>query len=243
MRLAVLFLLPSLFSAHAVDFSHEIVPILREHCAECHAGDKKKGGFSFNNRKALLEGSENGEVIKNGRFIEVMLSTDSDEQMPPKGKRVPPEKIALLKQWIAEGMKWEDGFAFKKPAYEPPFLPRKVVLPQSGAAHPIDRLLKKDLPEASDAAFLRRASLDLIGLLPTAEEMAAFEKNPDRVKLVDSLLKRDMDYTEHWLTFWNDLLRNDYGGTGFITGGRKQISNWLYRALIENKPFDQFVRS
>jgi hypothetical protein len=62
------------------------------------------------------------------------------------------------------------------------------------------------------------------------------------VKLVESLLRRDMDYTEHWLTFWNDLLRNDYGGTGFITGGRKQISNWLYRALIENKPFDQFVR-
>jgi hypothetical protein len=243
MRLLPVLLLTSHLSlSHAVDFSHEIVPILREHCAECHAGDKKKGGFSFNDRKALLEGSENGEVIKSGRFIEVMLSTDSDEQMPPKGKRVPPEKIALLKQWIAEGMKWEDGFAFKKPAYEPPFLPRKVVLPQSGAAHPIDRLLKKDLPKASDAAFLRRAHLDLIGLLPTAEEMAAFEKNPDRTKLVEALLKRDMDYTEHWLTFWNDLLRNDYGGTGFITGGRKQISNWLYRALIENKPFDQFVR-
>jgi hypothetical protein len=61
-------------------------------------------------------------------------------------------------------------------------------------------------------------------------------------RLVEALLKRDIDYTEHWLTFWNDLLRNDYGGTGFITGGRKQISNWLYHALITNLPFDQFVR-
>lgn len=243
MRLLPVLLLTSQLSlAYAVDFSHEIVPILREHCAECHAGDKKKGGFSFNDRKALLEGSENGDVIKNGRFIEVMLSTDSDEQMPPKGKRVPPEKIALLKAWVAAGVPWEDGFAFKKPAYEPPFLPRKVALPESKHAHPIDRLLNKELPKVSDAAFLRRAHLDLIGLLPTAEELAAFEKNPDRAKLVESLLRRDMDYTEHWLTFWNDLLRNDYGGTGFITGGRKQISNWLYRALIENKPFDQFVR-
>jgi hypothetical protein len=159
----------------AVDFSHEIVPILREHCAECHAGDKKKGGFSFNDRKALLEGSENGEVVKSGRFIEVMLSKDPDEQMPPKGKRVPPEKIALLKQWIAEGTKWEEGFAFKKPAYEPPFLPRKVAVPVTKHGHPIDSLLKpidldKKLPKASDAAFLRRAHLDLIGLLPTAEE-------------------------------------------------------------------------
>jgi hypothetical protein len=61
MRLSFLFLLATISSAHAaVDFSHQIVPILREHCAECHAGDKKKGGFSFNDRKALLEGSENG---------------------------------------------------------------------------------------------------------------------------------------------------------------------------------------
>ncbi|MBK8090569.1 MAG: DUF1553 domain-containing protein [Verrucomicrobiaceae bacterium] len=241
MRLLPALLLITPF-AHAVDFSHQIVPILREHCAECHAGDKKKGGFSFNDRKSLLEGSENGDVIKNGRLIEVMLSSDPDEQMPPKGKRVPTDKIALLKQWIAEGTAWEEGFAFQKPAYEPPLLPRKVKLPDSKHAHPIDRILNKDLPQVSDAAFLRRAHLDLIGLLPTAEELAAFEKAPDRAKLVTALLARDMDYAEHWLTFWNDLLRNDYGGTGFITGGRKQISNWLYQALVNNMPFDRFVR-
>ncbi|MEX2026644.1 MAG: DUF1549 domain-containing protein, partial [Pirellulaceae bacterium] len=50
------------------------------------------------------------------------------------------------------------------------------------------------------------------------------------------------EYAEHWLTFWNDLLRNDYAGTGFITGGRKQISKWLYEALVANKPYDQFAR-
>ncbi|MFO1481721.1 MAG: DUF1553 domain-containing protein [Verrucomicrobiaceae bacterium] len=247
--LPVLLVITNLSLAHAVDFSHEIVPILREHCTECHAGDKKKGGFSFNDRESLMEGSENGPVIENGRLIEVMLSKDPDEQMPPKGKRVPPEKIALLKQWIADGAKWEEGFAFKKPAYEPSLLPRKVTLPESKQAHPIDRILErylvqKKLPQPAklgDAAFLRRASLDLIGLLPTPEELAAFEKKPDRAKLVQSLLARDMDYAEHWLTFWNDLLRNDYGGTGFITGGRKQISNWLYQALVTNMPFDQFV--
>ena len=42
--------------------------------------------------------------------------------------------------------------------------------------------------------------------------------------------------------FWNDLLRNDYTGTGFITGGRRQITGWLHQSLVENKPFDQFVR-
>jgi hypothetical protein len=153
MRLSILFLLASILSARAaVDFSHQIVPILREHCAECHAGDKKKGGFSFNDRKALLEGSENGPVVAAGkagmsRMIEVILSTDSDEQMPPKGKRVPADQIALLKAWIDSGIAWEEGFAFKKPAYEPPLKPRSPALPAAvdGRTHPIDRILDAHL--------------------------------------------------------------------------------------------------
>ena len=52
----------------------------------------------------------------------------------------------------------------------------------------------------------------------------------------------DLAYAEHWLTFWNDLLRNTYTGTGFITGGRKRVTPWLYRSLVDNKPYDQFVR-
>ena len=63
-----------------------------------------------------------------------------------------------------------------------------------------------------------------------------------RARLVESLLANDIAYAEHWLTFWNDLLRNDYSGTGFITGGRTQITKWLYRALADNKPYDQFAR-
>jgi hypothetical protein len=261
MRLSFLFLLTSILPARsAVDFSHQIVPILREHCAECHAGDKKKGGFSFNDRSSLMEGGEDGVVVVNGKsaesvMIKAILSTDPDEQMPPKGKRVPAGQIALLKQWIDEGLAWEEGFAFKKPAYEPTLKPRMPVLPAAvdGRSNPIDRILdhylaEKKLPRPAaidDATFVRRAFLDLIGLLPSPKDLETFAKDTSadkRTHLIESLLKRDMDYTEHWLTFWNDLLRNDYGGTGFVTGGRKQISNWLYHALITNMPFDQFVR-
>lgn len=261
MRLSFFFLLTSILPARsAVDFSHQIVPILREHCAECHAGDKKKGGFSFNDRDSLIEGGEDGTVVVSGKgaesaMIKAILSADPDEQMPPKGKRVPAEQVALLKQWIDEGLAWEEGFAFKKPAYEPPLKPRMPVLPAAvdGRSNPLDRILdqslaQKKLPRPAaidDATFVRRAYLDLIGLLPSAKDLEAFAQDTSadkRARLIDSLLKRDIDYTEHWLTFWNDLLRNDYGGTGFITGGRKQISNWLYHALITNMPFDQFVR-
>ena len=81
--------------------------------------------------------------------------------------------------------------------------------------------------------------------MPTPEQRAEFLKDdrPDkRALLVRRLLDDDIAYAEHWLTFWNDLLRNDYTGTGFITGGRKQITGWLYESLVSNKPYDQFVR-
>jgi hypothetical protein len=60
--------------------------------------------------------------------------------------------------------------------------------------------------------------------------------------IVRELLADDVAYADHWLTFWNDLLRNDYTGTGFITGGRRQITTWLHRSLVANVPFDRFVR-
>ena len=254
------FLLLTTLTARAVDFSHEIVPLLKKHCAECHAGDKKKGGFSFNTRASLMEGSENGPVISKGaaeksQLMKVILSTDPDDQMPPKGERLSATEIALLKNWIAEDLPWEQGFAFKKPAYEPPLKPRRPVLPAAvnGRTNPIDRILDKYLADhhlqtpapIDDATFARRLHLDLTGLLPEPTALQKFltDKSPDkRTRLIRALLGDDLAYTEHWLTFWNDLLRNDYGGTGFITGGRKQISKWLYDALITNKPADQMAR-
>lgn len=244
----------------AVDFAHQIVPVLRKHCAECHMGDKKKGGFSMNDRGSLMTGSENGSVVDlktphESLLLKVLTTEDEDTRMPPKGAGLSSEEVVLVRQWLAEGLPWQDGFAFKKPAYEPPLKPRQVTLPRSaeGLENPVDRLAgayfaKQGLPwpePLTDEAFFRRASLDLVGLLPTPEELAKFRQDAapgKRARLVRALLAREVDYAEHWLTFWNDLLRNDYGGTGFITGGRKQISKWLYESLVNNKKYDQMAR-
>ncbi|HEY1376539.1 MAG TPA: DUF1553 domain-containing protein, partial [Gemmataceae bacterium] len=81
--------------------------------------------------------------------------------------------------------------------------------------------------------------------LPTPQQLDGFHKDaaPDkRQRLIKQLLADDRGYAEHWLTFWNDLLRNDYAGTGYIDGGRKAITAWLYPALLDDKPYDQFVR-
>ena len=246
--------------AAPVDFAHEVVPILRKHCSECHTGDKKKGGLSMNTRATLLEGGENGVVVVPGqaqksKILEVIVSADPDIRMPPKGERLSPAEVTTLRSWVAQGAVWTDGFAFKQPAYEPPLRPRQPVLPavKAGRAHPIDRVLDGWLTDkgaptpalADDATFLRRVSLDLVGILPSAEEVQAFaaDRRPDkRTLLVRSLLARNVDYADHWMAFWNDLLRNDYAGTGYIDGGRKQITNWLYVSLLSNKPYDQFTR-
>ncbi len=247
-------------SAAPVDFSHQIVPILREHCVECHAGDKMKGGFSMNDRESFLRGGENGPVvdlkdIAKSTLLEVIVSTDPEKQMPPKGKRVSADEASLLKSWVEGGLNWEPGFAFKKKGYEPPLKPRKVELPPivEGRTNPVDRIMdahfaknKVTRPQPlTDAAFMRRVSLDLVGLLPEPEALLKFvdDKSPDkRAKLVNALLGNDIAYADHWLTFWNDLLRNDYTGTGFITNGRKQITKWLYQSLLTNKHYDEFAR-
>ena len=240
-----------------VDFAHKIVPVLKAHCSECHGGEESEGGFSINTRRLFLDGDNAvpGKAAES-YFLELIEETDPDTMMPPKMKpRVPPAEIELLKRWVDEGMVWEPGYTFGEPAYEPPLHPRRPELPAAadGRTNPIDRIIDHYLVDGGherpepidDATFLRRVSLDLVGLLPTPNESRAFfaDTAPDkRTRLVDDLLASEISYADHWLTFWNDLLRNDYDGTGFITKGRTQISVWLYESLLGNKPFDTMVR-
>lgn len=244
-------------AAGEIDFAHEVAPILRKHCVECHGGENAKGGFSINTRELFLddESATPGEADQS-LFIKLIRSTDPEEQMPPEKKsRLSPAEIEKLEKWVNAGMPWDAGFSFTRKTYEPPLKPRRPELPPivDGRANPVDRILdawlaERGLPRPApidDAQFLRRASLDLIGLPPTPEELDAFLADRDpakRAKALRRLLDDEIGYADHWLTFWNDLLRNDYTGTGFITGGRKQISEWLYAALTANMPFDQFVR-
>jgi hypothetical protein len=97
-----------------------------------------------------------------------------------------------------------------------------------------------------DAPFARRAWLDIQGLLPPPQELQAFlaDRAADkRSKLVDRLLADNDKYAEHWISFWNDLLRNDEGVNYHSeTASRKSITNWLLGALKSNLPYDEFVR-
>ncbi|MEY3459070.1 MAG: hypothetical protein RL215_2227, partial [Planctomycetota bacterium] len=239
------------------DFAHAVLPVLKKHCVPCHGGREARGSFSLNTRELLVDsGYVTPGQPDDSRILERILSNDPGEQMPPPDQpRLSTAEIDVLRQWIQDGLEWEPGFSFAPLAWEPPLRPRKPELPTpvNGRDNPIDRILDNqrlkagltELPIVSDEVFLRRAYLDLTGLLPTPEQRQSFLENPapDRRSLLISQLVSDpIVWADHWLTFFNDLLRNDYSGTGFITGGRQQISGWLYEALLANKPFDQFAR-
>jgi hypothetical protein len=247
---------PCLAQPPKVDFAHDVVPLIKSRCAECHTGGKYKGSFSLDTREDVLK----KKAVVPGKSAESELirrvtSKDPDERMPAKGEPLTTKQINLLKAWIDQGFVWDEGFSFRAGTYVVPLKPRRPALPpaRDGRDHPIDRILdsyfanNKVEPSAplGDAAFVRRVYLDLIGFLPTPEEISAFEKDAasdKREHLTRRLLDEKRSYADHWLTFWNDLLRNDYAGTGYIDGGRTQITAWLYSSLVDNKPYDQFVR-
>ncbi len=256
---SILLMLFVLLPVHAVDFAKDIKPLLKNTCSRCHSGEKRKGGFSIDSRESFLKGGETGPVVVAGKganslLIQRVTSLDPNERMPAKGKPLTTEQIGLLRDWIDQELTWPEGFSFAK-WRRAPMTPRKVELPPGDATeNPIDRLVRAywnrhkapvELKSADDRTFARRVWLDLVGTLPPPAMLEAFvrARAPDkRTHLVDQLLADKPAYTAHWLTFWSDRLRNAYQGTGYIDGGRKQITQWLYDALHSNMPYDQFVR-
>jgi mono/diheme cytochrome c family protein len=244
-------------AADTIDFKRDIQPVIEKSCVKCHGRGRNKGGFVFETRDTLLKGGDSGPAVIAGNsaeslLIELVSGLDPDNVMPAKGTKLTLHEVGLMRAWIDQGLKWDSAITFaKKPAVN--LQPRKPELPKGNAkANPVDRLLAPYFKEhnvraskpVDDRVFARRAYLDTIGLLPTALELNRFVENRSSNKrelLVHELLGRENDYPQHWMTFWNDMLRNDYRGAGYIDGGRKQITGWLYSALATNMPFDQFV--
>ncbi|HXJ60666.1 MAG TPA: DUF1549 domain-containing protein [Verrucomicrobiae bacterium] len=245
-------------AAAPVDFARDIKPIFEASCIKCHGRGKNKGGFRLDTRDTFLKGGDSGAVAVAGHSAESHLiglvsGLDPDGVMPVKGSKLTAAQVGLLRAWIDQGMPWAQSVTFAKPA--PLNLrPRQATLPPAarGSSHPIDRLLVPYFAEhkiksgelVEDRLYVRRVYLDLLGVLPRVRELEEFARDrraDKRERLASRLLEDHRRYAENWLTFWNDLLRNDYRGTGYIDGGREQISTWLYAALYTNMPYDRFV--
>lgn len=236
-----------------VDFAHQVLPVLQARCTECHSNGVFQGGLSLETRSDLLE---SGAVEPGSRDASEIwsrvTSDDPDLRMPPEGEPLADDEIEAIGRWIDGGLDWPEELSLGKRRIARPLQLGPGPLENNGA-HPIDTLIEAYLREQQidytaaldDRGFIRRVKMDLLGLLPTPDEVAGFVENDDpekHKKLVDEFLARDRDYADHWMSFWNDLLRNDYAGTGYIDGGRQQITAWLHRSLRENKRYDQFAR-
>ncbi|MEZ5304212.1 MAG: DUF1549 and DUF1553 domain-containing protein [Verrucomicrobiales bacterium] len=170
--------------------------------------------------------------------------------MPPPSfnKKVTPEELAVLKQWINEGAKWEDHWAFV-----PPQRPAEPDAGDGWAKTPVDRFIaakQRDAglapsPPADPHTLIRRVYLDLIGLPPTPAQADAFAADPSDAAYaatVDRLLQSER-YGERWARRWLDLAR--YADTNGYEKDRDRsiwpYRDWVIRALNDDMPFDQFT--
>ncbi len=246
--------------AARIDFERQVQPIIARRCLECHSQDKRKGGLSLATYGDALDGGRNGPSIRPGNSARSLLihrvTGAVEPQMPKDEDPLTAAELAVLRRWIDQGARatassapapqpWEAPLALTRPAIPPVLWP--------AWASPLDRLVAKYLaaqkvapPTAvSDAVFARRVYLDVWGLLPTPEQLEAFVADPapgKRAALVATLLADNDKYAEHWMSFWNDVLRNEDGVTYFSeTAGRKSITDWLFPALKANVRYDEFV--
>ena len=237
-----------------IDFNRDIRPILSENCFACHGRDAthRKADLRLDVRDSALEA---GAIVpgdtEGSTLVERVMSAEPSERMPPpKSHRVlTADQKAMLKQWIAEGAKYQAHWAFVVPVRPvPPEVARR-----SGVSNAIDRFVLARLksaglepsPEADRATLIRRLSLDLLGLPPSAEEVEAFvaDRNPKAYEnLVEHLLKSP-HYGERLALDWLDAAR--YADTnGFsIDGGRHAWlwRDWVIQAFNDNKPYDRFL--
>jgi len=234
--------------------------ILAHNCYSCHNATKTKGGLRLDKKEFIFKGGEDGPILVPGNpeksdiIRRIKLPAGHDDAMPTKGKRLSKEDIAMLEYWIQQGAPWPSGpekSLYRVAALEPrmPALPKAT----AGLNQPIDLFVNEYFKKhkiswqksVDDKTYIRRVYLDVTGLIPSPESISAFVKDTKpnkREALVDNLLANNEGYAQHWLTFWNDALRNDYTGTGYITNGRFGITKWLYGSLKTNKPYDKFVK-
>ncbi len=250
----------------AVSFESEVKPIFEKHCVECHGPKKQKSDFRLDDREVALHGGEShAPNILPGKpaespLLKFVTTADRDTRMPPKGERLNPAEVDKLKRWIAEGAVWPESASLKKtdPLDWWSLKPlAKPDLPSGDAAHPIDRFVSAKLQEkhlqpsatADARTILRRLNYDLIGLPPTADELAAFEKDaaqdlPAAIGRAADRLLASPRYGERWGRHWLDVVH--YGDTHGYDKDKLRPNAWPYRdyvirSLNDDKPYGRFV--
>lgn len=263
LSLANLTIFLSLFTSHAdeeLSFNEHIRPIFINKCTKCHGGVKADGDLSLIYRaEALGKGKSGKTVIVPGKPEESELyrritTDDIDDKMPLQTGAhaedpLNPEQVELIKKWIEQGAKWEEHWAYLKPTIATKPELKHGDWPATGIdPYILARLEENGLTptqEAPKEQWLRRVSLDLIGLPPTPEELAAFQQDnsPQAYEKVVNRLLASPHYGERWAAMWMDLAR--YADSqGYEKDKGRTIwpyRNYVIKAFNEDKPYHEFL--
>ncbi len=258
--------------ADAAYFEKQVLPVLQQRCFECHSHTGKiKGGLALDSKSGWQTGGDHGPAVIAGKpgaslILEAVRYTNPDMEMPPKG-RLPAHEVKILEDWIAmgapdprntsparagAGVDLEAGrrhWAFQPVRHPVPPAVKNTAWPLND----VDRFILAaqesaglaPAPDAKPHTWLRRVHLDLTGLPPSPEEIAAFERRPSAPAAVVDRLLASPAFGERWARHWLDL-----------TGYADQIGTsnnvfaehaWRYRdyvthAFNTDKPFHDFIR-
>ena len=256
--------------ADDVTFERDIAPLLVRRCAGCHNDSQPSGGLSVLRREALAAGGDSGEpaIAPSKPGDSPLLARVVAGEMPPKGPPVPAEEQATLRAWISAGATWPTDRVLSPFEWtsstragrdwwslQAPLRPTVPTIKRADRVRtPIDafiiaRLEQDELqlnPDADRAMLLRRASLDLLGLPPTPEEVDAFVNDPanDAYERVVERLLASPRYGERWARHWLDVVR--FGeSNGYETNTARPNAwpyrDWVIRALNEDMPYPRFI--
>ncbi len=250
-------------------FETRVRPVLAKACFGCHA-DAAVAGVQLDTREHALKVLKPGDPDAS-KLIQAIRYTGKI-RMPPTGK-LKDEEIAAIEAWVKAGAVWPEGlkpistkpapyiitqqqrdfWAFRPVVNSPVPAVQNAKWPQTE----IDRFILaklesnnlKPVAAADRRTLLRRASLDLIGLPPTSEEIAAFEndKSPAAfAKQVDRLLSSPQ-YGERWGRFWLDIAR--YSDSKFSSEREEpypaafRYRDWVINAINSDMPYNTFVKA
>jgi hypothetical protein len=237
-----------------VDFFLDIQPILTEQCVRCHGGVRELGKPALNlqsrEKAAFVLGSA-GSAESSLLYAMVVLE-DPMVRMPLGQPALLPDQVNKLRRWIFQGAPWPTHWAFA-PNADPD--PNAVIVSSSAwPKNAIDRFVLAQLeakaltpsPEASKETLIRRVSLDLVGLLPTLEEIDAFLADSSATayeSVVDRLLASQA-FGERWGRHWLDQAR--YADSAGYESDEERYNAYLWRDWVidsfnRDQPFDQFT--
>lgn len=204
-----------------IDYFEQVKPLLEGKCYDCHQGGKAKGDLRLDQHASALKGGElDGPAVAphdvNGSSLIYRITEDAgDDIMPPKGDPLSEEEVALLTQWIEEGAAW--------PQFD------------------VDSFDFTPLTE--DLEFLRRVTLDTVGVVPTEEEIETFLADDEKSRRSNAIerLLADSRWADKWMGYWQDMLAENPNIINPTLNNTGPFRWWIYESLLDNKPADLMV--